>query len=118
MKDAKGHGSNPRGAHAEGVDQIGRVASLPISGLVPTQSLDIGSENYDDESDKRVIDYFRAQLRDDQEIDPPIQVYPNGLIADGHHRVMAAMAEGKQDIRAETVPYGSPQGAQGHFKGE
>ena len=24
MKDAKGHGSNPRGAHAEGVDQIGQ----------------------------------------------------------------------------------------------
>ncbi len=25
MKDAKGHGSNPRGAHSAGVDQIGRV---------------------------------------------------------------------------------------------
>jgi hypothetical protein len=24
MKDAKGHGSNPRGAHAEGVQKIGR----------------------------------------------------------------------------------------------
>lgn len=25
MKDAKGHGSNPRGAHAEGVDQVGHT---------------------------------------------------------------------------------------------
>ena len=24
MKDAKGHGSDPRGAHAEGVNQIGQ----------------------------------------------------------------------------------------------
>ena len=26
MKDAKGHGSNPRGTHAEGVDNVGRPA--------------------------------------------------------------------------------------------
>ena len=26
MKDAKGHGSNPRGAHAAGVDNVGRPA--------------------------------------------------------------------------------------------
>lgn len=26
MKDAKGHGSDPRGAHAEGVDQVGRAS--------------------------------------------------------------------------------------------
>ena len=26
MKDAKGHGSNPRGAHAAGVDSVGRPA--------------------------------------------------------------------------------------------
>ena len=29
MKDAKGHGSNPRGAHAEGTEQIGQVALTP-----------------------------------------------------------------------------------------
>ena len=35
MKDAKGHGSDPRGAHAAGVDQIGRT--MPLSQLKPTQ---------------------------------------------------------------------------------
>ena len=29
MKDAKGHGSDPRGAHSAGVDQIGRVPIQP-----------------------------------------------------------------------------------------
>jgi hypothetical protein len=28
-KDAKGHGSNPRGAHAAGVEQVGQVALTP-----------------------------------------------------------------------------------------
>ena len=29
MKDAKGHGSDPRGAHSAGVDQVGRVPIQP-----------------------------------------------------------------------------------------
>jgi ribosomal protein S18 acetylase RimI-like enzyme len=29
MKDAKGHGSNPRGAHNAGIDKIARVANPP-----------------------------------------------------------------------------------------
>ena len=28
MKDAKGHGSNPRGSHASGVDQVGRAPKV------------------------------------------------------------------------------------------
>lgn len=34
MKDSKGHGSNPRGAHSEGVDQIGNLDHAKIFGKV------------------------------------------------------------------------------------
>ena len=106
MKDAKGHGSDPKGTHAQGVDQVGRVASLPISGLVPTQRLALPPKSDPDfKVDKGIVDYFRGQLRSGQEIDPPIRVFPNMQVADGHHRIIAALAEGKTDIRAETIPY-------------
>ena len=36
MKDAKGHGSDPKGAHAQGVDQIGQSPARPAWWNKPT----------------------------------------------------------------------------------
>ena len=43
MKDAKGHGSNPRGAHAEGVNKIGQP--LPIQQVSPQEFLAAQSQS-------------------------------------------------------------------------
>ena len=125
MKDAKGHGSDPRGAHSAGVDQVGRVPTRPLSQLRPTQdamtnesiggqkvTLDTG-RTYNMEllrgdiplsraDNQSIIDDYRAKIRAGESI-PPILITERGNILDGNHRHAAYLAEGVKDVPVEIM---------------
>jgi hypothetical protein len=77
MKDTKGHGSNPRGAHAEGIDKIGRGDSAPVAYHGTTQAFDKFSDPNDSNQwqmmDRRLGTHFAA----DPEVSNSFLVKPN-----------------------------------------
>lgn len=122
MKDARGHGSNKRGAHSSGVGQIpgwSPVKLVSISKLRPRpentamiekfKKLDAESERatraaypgeaYQPKSgDMRYkVDELRAAIRRGDPL-PPLAVHKNGLIEDGENRWRAYKAEGVKQI--------------------
>ena len=98
MKDAKGHGSDPRGAHAQGVNQIGRIIDVPIQKLRAIQS-------YGAEQDEKHIQGIQASMRNGATLNPiKVTPYMNSyLISDGHHRAEAGAREGHLSISATVV---------------
>lgn len=100
MKDAKGHGSDPKGAtsaHAEGVDQIGREPKMvPINSIRPYYDIFQGNNQ------QRVVDKLRAAIRSGASL-PPLDVTPSGRIKDGNHRYEAFKQEGFKYIRVRGV---------------
>lgn len=113
MKDARGHGSDPRGAHSQGVDQIGKVETRPISSVHPTQDvfLDPTKNPYLDpvkaaqinKRDQAVVDGMRATIRSGGYL-PPLTVARNGDLLDGHHRLEAYQQEGIKQVPVSPQP--------------
>lgn len=105
MKDAKGHGSDPRGAHQAGIANVGKTQMMDISALVPTQRIGLLHKSDPDyKTDTATINYFRAKIRKGEPIEPVI-VRPNGYVYDGHHRISAHVAEGHTKIPTVTKPW-------------
>ena len=120
MKDAKGHGSNPRGAHAEGVDQIGKTQTMAVDKIHPTENLFLGKDGpvavpaqfrnlqdphhieLHDRGAQAQVDQIRSAIRAGQEVSP-INVKSNGDIVDGHHRFEAFKQEGVKQIQVRVV---------------
>ena len=100
MKDAKGHGSDPRGAHSDGVQSVGRYPGHTYSRTKTVHvnhiSL-IGHELVRTTRDRETVNYFRQQIRAGAKI-PPIIVDRQGNIMDGSHRYVAFKAEGKTRV--------------------
>ena len=96
MKDAKGHGSNPRGAHTAGIDAINsapkrKVVMRDVDDLVPTENIDGYGLNQDR------VNLYRQKIRSGESI-PPIEVSSFGDVFNGHHRLAAYIAEGRDEI--------------------
>ena len=123
MKDAKGHGSDPKGAHAQGVDQIGKPLTRPLSQLRPTQDAQtnapIGGQNMTTDTgrtynlnllrgdiplskadNQSIIDSYRTKIRAGESI-MPILITEKGNIIDGNHRHAAYKAESVKDVPVE-----------------
>lgn len=123
MKDAKGHGSNPRGAHSTGIDSIAGPEHL-----VPIESLRARPENtammdkldkltdareaaakaaypgepYDRQGPKEIIASLRAAIRKGEKL-PPLAIHGDGTIEDGEHRYRAYKAEGVKQVPVRTL---------------
>lgn len=97
MKDAKGHGSDPRGAHNAGIDTIGAVRTVPISKVYPTELLNMY------ETDP-TVEYFRQKIRNGEEV-PPIQIDTDNNIVNGHHRYTAYIKEGAKRVPVSNQDY-------------
>ncbi len=105
MKDAKGHGSNPRGAaHQQGVEAAlpQGVREIPLTDIYKWQ--DVNPE---------LVETYRNTMRSGGQF-PPISVVermrdfddrtsPKYSIRDGSHRYAAAQAEGLKTIRAKVL---------------
>jgi hypothetical protein len=123
MKDAKGHGSNPRGSHAAGVESIpkgwGPVKMVALNSLRPRpentamiakfKARDASAEASFHEAypgekytpfpeDARYkVDAIRARIRNGESL-PPLAVNKDGSIEDGENRWNAYKAEGVKKI--------------------
>jgi hypothetical protein len=87
MKDAKGHGSNPHGAHAEGTNQIGKA---PLGGRTVREAgwpLD-------------TVNIFRAMPATASSIRPNDYVTRSEKFANGHADHMTATDEPSHVIKA------------------
>lgn len=126
MKDDKGHGSDPRGAHSQGVQAVGQqFQTRPLSKLKPTQdaktNASIGGQKITYESghtynleqlrgdiplspaeNQSIIDGYRAKIRAGQSLDP-IYTTEEGKILDGNHRHAAYAAEGVKAVPVEVA---------------
>jgi ParB-like chromosome segregation protein Spo0J len=114
MKDAKGHGSNPRGSHSEGVQQIGgAVHDIPLSKIKPNPTFDLRGWDGDfskinpkafqpnmrtAEGNAYTVAKIREAMQRGEQI-PPIDLH-DGEISEGHHRYVAAKLEGAKTIKA------------------
>lgn len=91
MKDAKGHGSNPRG---------GAAHQVAINTLVPNRA-NIGwvkkMAAHDSQYGQSAIDMYRARIRAGETL-PPIAIDERNRIRDGHTRYLAYKAEGVKNI--------------------
>lgn len=90
MKDAKGHGSNLRGTHSSGVDQV------PINSLHPAYDIFQGNNQ------QKVVDKLRTAIRNGASL-PPLEVTLSGRIMDGNHRFEAFKQEGFKHIRVRVI---------------
>ena len=100
MKDAKGHGSDPRGAHSQGVDQIGRLAGHSYSRpkIVSIDQVHLVGHTLNwNVQDHAAVNSYRQQIRSGEKLAPVI-VDRNQNIIDGTHRYAAFKAEGKTKI--------------------
>ena len=93
MKDAKGHGSDPRGAHSTGINNLGNYPPgtkiIPFRQVKPQDSVPADSE--------RVVN-FRGMIRRGEPLQPLVVTSDHYLI-DGNHRYAAYKAE-----RVKSVP--------------
>lgn len=97
MKDAKGHGSNPRGAHSAGVNEIGQtvhgivpdITHLPAAMLKPMNRMEAaGAEGAPARAGLSKEDWAK-QMSFSEAVD--VSVFKDGevLLSDGHHRAYA-----------------------------
>jgi hypothetical protein len=120
MKDAKGHGSDPRGAHSQGVQAVGHVDSVlaeaealaratimnpakmvPIDSVRPTKQRDAMSVI--PANDEWNIQQLRDTIRQGNASQiPPLYVSDKGAILDGNHRYYAFKEEGVKTIPVQT----------------
>lgn len=123
MKDAKGHGSNPRGTHSIGIESIaGPEHVVPINSLRPRpentamlkkmDQVETARENafkvaYPGESYTRTgpsedIEKYRAAIRSGAKF-PPLAINSDGSIEDGERRWRALKAEGVKQVLVRTL---------------
>lgn len=128
MKDAKGHGSDPRGAHSAGVDQVGRMpsppaglarfaagrelASVPLKNIEPWQ--------LEPSSDDAGTVHYKQQLEAGKSLEP-IHLVPGEnpgkwAVYDGHHRYFAAKDAGLSRIPAVKYPAAADKGFMGQAR--
>lgn len=122
MKDAKGHGSNPRGAHSSGIDKIpgwSAVKIVPVNSLHPRPENTAMIEKFkasDEAGEKSFREAYpgeayrpypgdmrykvaelRQAIRDGKKL-PPLAINKDGSIEDGENRWNAYKAEGVKSI--------------------
>lgn len=124
MKDAKGHGSDPKGAaHQSGVDKIaGPERTVPIDSVRPRPEntamlakLDrvessreaafkdaYPGESYQRNGPTEIIAKYRAAIRSGANL-PPLAVNKDGSIEDGEHRWRAFKAEGAKTVKVRVL---------------
>jgi hypothetical protein len=111
MKDAKGHGSDPRGTHSQGVQQVGNLGSIGQYKAVPVTSLTPSFDIFQGINQQRVVDKLRSAIQGGASM-PPLKVTPSGRIIDGHHRFEAFKQEGLKSVRVKIVPEPSQKSLQ------
>lgn len=99
MKDARGHGSDPRGAHSQGVQAVGGtpVAMRSMSSMHPYYHADLTPQ------DKAVVEGMRQTIRSGGTL-PPMTILPDGRVNDGNHRWYAYKAEGVKEAPVYVGP--------------
>lgn len=123
MKDAKGHGSNPRGAHAAGVESIaGPEHMVPINSLRPrpenSAMLDklnkledtreqafkdaYPGEAYTRSGPREQIEQYRQAYLSGAKF-PPLAIHDNGSIEDGEKRYRAFKAAGAKQVSVRVL---------------
>jgi hypothetical protein len=108
MKDAKGHGSNPRGssAHQVGVVAVGRAPAMwPIGSLHPTQDVFHANPSVGPVrplGNQALIDKYRGELKAGRNTEP-LMITDKGDILDGHHRFAAYRAENRSRVPVEVI---------------
>lgn len=124
MKDAKGHGSDPRGAHTSGIDKIaGPEKLVPIDSVRPRPENTAMIEKLNRLEDKRQASYAAAypneplpprdgprehieQYRKDYlkgDNFPPLAINRKGFIEDGEHRWRAFKAAGATHVKIRVL---------------
>lgn len=125
MKDAKGHGSEKRGAHSSGIDKIaGPEKLVPIESLRPRPENTAMLAKFDALEDKiaasraaaypddppyqrqgprEAIEKMRADIRAGNFNPPPLAIHKDGLIEDGEHRYRAYKAEGVKHVKVRVL---------------
>jgi ParB-like chromosome segregation protein Spo0J len=98
MKDAHGHGSNPRGAQNAGIEAALTPAEMrPLSSMRPFYDASLTDK------DKAIIENMRQTLRNGGTL-PPMTVLPDGRLDDGNHRWHAYKAEGVEEAPVYARP--------------
>ena len=108
MKDAKGHGSNPRGAHAEGIDQF---ASMPHAKRDPSKPMYMRFGSWDPNHERSKINAENGLTHE-----KGLSVYA----LDGHNNPVASakVSWGKSDLDFRLKREGPPIFVQGDKVGE
>lgn len=104
MKDAKGHGSDPRGAHAQGTTQVGVTKTVPIESLHHGWDV-LEHVKGDPQAEKTymaTVNAIRGSIQAGKPIDP-IYVSKSGRVIDGHHRLYAYQAEGVKQVPVQVL---------------
>jgi ParB-like nuclease domain len=98
MKDAKGHGSNPRGTHADGTDRVGLPMKMMAVGRIhPTKDVFVEDPLNVPGQTQNIIDDMVNAMRAHESF-PPLVVTPRGNLLDGHHRLAAYKAAGIKSV--------------------
>lgn len=112
MKDAHGHGSDPRGTHSQGVQAVGKPPEMwDINRLHPTEDMGEimitkpdGTQTFQlMPSDQATVDSMRKTIRSGGYM-PPLIASRNGDLLDGHHRLEAYKAEGVKQVPVDPQP--------------
>jgi ParB-like nuclease domain len=99
MKDAKGHGSNPRGAHSTGIEQ----AITPVRMEIPLEDIRPWQN-----TDPDLVKRYAQAMRKGEKF-PPIEVATDftgqnkWVVRNGHHRLAAEKLLGLPTITADRV---------------
>lgn len=88
MKDAKGHGSDPKGAHSAGVDQVGRPSLPPAPGMAPIPAGNVRLYHQTSEANLGSIQNNGITLASAKGIEGPRAIYADekGFYGDPAHR--------------------------------
>lgn len=75
MKDAKGHGSDPRGAHSTGVNEIGRPSLPPPPGTAPIPPGNVRLYHQTSEANLAAIERNGLSIENARGIEGPKAIY-------------------------------------------
>lgn len=123
MKDAKGHGSNPRGAHSSGIDKIaGPEKLVPIASLrarpentamlAKLDKLETSreqafkaaypGESYTRQGPTEDVAKYTAAIKAGAKM-PALAIHRDGLIEDGERRYLAHKAAGATHVKVRVL---------------